>query len=40
MLQISLAEPDKRSTSWFEGAAILMAVIVCANVASFNDYQK
>ncbi len=37
---MAMAESDQRSTAWFEGAAILIAVLVCANVAAFNNYQK
>lgn len=39
-IEVGTAEPEKRSSAWIEGFAILVAVIVCALVTSVNDYQK
>lgn len=38
IIEVATADSDKRSTSWIEGFAILVAVFVCATVTSVNDY--
>lgn len=41
VIEVATAKSDdKRSTAWIEGFAIFVAVIVCTNVAAFNDYSK
>lgn len=40
VVQTSLAPPERQSTEWINGFAILVAVIVCAAVTSVNDWQK
>lgn len=40
-MSISLgSDEDHRSTSWIEGFAIFVAVIICSCVQAGNDYQK
>lgn len=40
-VEVSTAETEsKRSISWIEGFAILVAVFVCCMVAASNDYKK
>ena len=29
-----------KSKFWFDGVSILVAVLICSIVATFNDYQK
>ena len=40
ILGVSTATPEDRSHAWVEGFAIFIAVMISANVQSFNDYQK
>ncbi len=40
VLEVAVSEPEERKTAWIEGAAILIAVAVVANVTALNDYQK
>jgi magnesium-transporting ATPase (P-type) len=39
-IEVGAAKPEKRSTAWVEGFAVLMAVMICATVTAVNDYQK
>eukprot|EP00163_Fabomonas_tropica_P011977 TRINITY_DN2302_c0_g1_i6.p1 TRINITY_DN2302_c0_g1~~TRINITY_DN2302_c0_g1_i6.p1 ORF type:complete len:805 (-),score=234.90 TRINITY_DN2302_c0_g1_i6:1546-3960(-) len=39
-IALGLATSDDKSTSWLEGAAILVAVIIVVLVTALNDYQK
>lgn len=40
VIEMSTADESHLSTAWIEGVAILVAVIVCTNVAAINDYSK
>ena len=40
ILEVSTAADDEKPTSWIEGFAIFVAVVVCATVQAVNDYQK
>lgn len=37
-IEVGTAKPEKRSTAWIEGFAVLVAVFVCATVTAVNDY--
>ena len=39
-LQVGSAAPEKRSTEWIEGFAVLMAVMISSIITAANDYQK
>lgn len=36
IIEVSTAEESHKSTAWIEGFAILVAVLVCANVTAIN----
>lgn len=36
VIEVSTATEDHRPTAWIEGFAILVAVMVCANVTAIN----
>jgi len=38
VVETATAEADHKSTAWIEGFAIMVAVMVCANVTAINDY--
>lgn len=40
VVDMLLAEPEKRAYAWVEGTAILFAVLIVAGVGSFVDWRK
>jgi len=38
VVAVATSAPEDRSHAWVEGAAILIAVIVCTAVTAINDY--
>lgn len=40
VIEVILAPDEDKNIAWIEGAAILVAVFVCASVAAVNNYQK
>jgi P-type Ca2+ transporter type 2B len=39
-IEVGTAKEEERKTKWVDGFAIFVAVLICATVASVNDYQK
>lgn len=39
-IEMGTAETHELSHKWIDGAAILIAILVCSMVAAVNDYEK
>ena len=40
LVVVQITEPDHRSTSWIEGFAIFVAVMISSVITTVNNYQK